>query len=105
MKDLFVDYWPAIHSVALAGLGVVAWWVDARTKEKIDAAVNPLKLQLAALSSRVDEVEADVDGLPSKADLARVEGEVQAINREVRIANAGIERLEGYFLQRGVERS
>ncbi len=93
-------------------MAVFILWVDMRAASKVDAAVAPVKADVAVLTNRVNafeirltEAEDDIDGLPSKADLEKVLSEARAAHSEGAAANAGIRRIESFFLQRGVERS
>lgn len=51
----------------------------------------------------IGEIRADIQDLPTKADVARIEGEVKGVSNQVGVAIGGIQRLEGYFLREGVE--
>lgn len=111
MLKLLVEYSPLLSLFATAGLAILGLWFDARQRKAIDAAVDPLKADITELTRRVDaneadiqEARADIGDLPSKADLARVEGEVKATHIEAAAAAAGVMRLENIFLQRGVEK-
>lgn len=66
-----------------------------------------------ALLERVDEVEdrlsrleTRASDLPTRADIARLEGEIDGLTKLVeRTVVPGLTRMEGYFLQLGVERT
>lgn len=105
-----VEYSPLLSLAGTMLLAVLALWVDARTDRKISAAVDPLKDDLEDLQRRTDaneasiaEARSDIEKMPTKADLARVEGEVKATLGEATAAAAGVKRLETIFIQRGVE--
>lgn len=115
--------WPLI--VTLLNLGVlwICWSLRqlaiSEVKKLIDAAVASLtkadseaeaaiddhETRITRAEKDVEALRADIAALPTKADLARVEGEVKAILKQVERAGAGIERIEGFFLAKGVERS
>lgn len=118
-----MKYWP----VALFVMNLVAAWACwslrqlaiSEVRKIVDASVASLSAKDATIADEVDDhgdrilkVEGRIDtldkvvaGLPTKADLARVEGEVRAVGVDAAATKAGVDRLEGYFLQRGVERA
>ncbi|MCX7586554.1 hypothetical protein [Phenylobacterium sp. 58.2.17] len=59
--------------------------------------------QIQRHEGRLDGLDDDIAQLPTKADLARVEGEIGKVGDKVGQALGGIGRLEGYFLKEGVE--
>lgn len=117
-----LKYWP----VALFALNLVAAWAcwslrqlaRSEVRQIVDAAVAALAKtgeeiadevddhgdRILKVEGRIDTLDKVVAGLPTKADLARVEGEVRAVGVDAAATKAGVDRLEGYFLQRGVER-
>lgn len=108
--EVLLKYWPILLVAAQLLLAALVLWVDARTMTKVGAAVAPLKedieeldRRVGKLEVRVEDVEGDLLNLPTKADLARVEGEVKGAHIEAAAANAGIGRLETIFLKVGVE--
>lgn len=52
---------------------------------------------------QIAEIRADILDLPTKADVARLEGEVKGVSNQVSVVAGGVHRLEGYFLKEGVE--
>lgn len=106
----FLEYWPILLVAAQVLLAALILWVEARTTRKVDQAVAPVKGELGDVERRVgkleirlEDAEGDIKNLPTKADLARVEGEVKGAHQEAAAANAGIKRIEGYFIAKGVE--
>ena len=71
--------------------------------DDIEARVSDHHDKLTDHSGQIREIRADINALPTKADLERVAGEVKSVGVDARAANAGIQRLESYFLKRGVE--
>jgi len=68
----------------------------------VDAMDNRIDLEatrITELTGRVKSVEDDIDELPTRADLARVEGEVKVVLARVDIANEGIKRIEAYAME------
>lgn len=114
MEEL-LKYWPI---AGLAVQGAVLWFVwsmrqvatdavkkaDEASRDRdhaLDNRIDAEAQRLTALNGRVDAVENEVGELPTKADLARVEGQVGVVDAKIDMANRGIERLEGYFLSKG----
>lgn len=112
LLEFLLKYSQLVSAIGVVLLAVLALWVDARADKKIAAAVEPVETKLAELEKRViehevrlDDVEGDVDNLPTKADLARVEGEVKGAHREAAAAAKGVERIEHMLMERGMERT
>lgn len=109
MKQL-LEYWPILLVGAQVLLAALMLVVDARTTKKVEEGVKPVKAQtddlvtrVGVLEVKIEDLEGDLGNLPTKADLARVEGEVKGAHAEAAAANAGIGRLETIFLKKGVE--
>ncbi len=117
----FLKFWPVIAFVAQLGMLWIAWSLRQLAKTEVTKVVSEAEGRLNAkddhMDGRLDEhhdrimkVEArtaeladDIGRLPTKEDMARLEGEVKAVGREAAATNAGVARLEGYFLKRGVD--
>lgn len=113
-----MKYWPVALFI-LNGLAVWACW-SLRQLAKAEIAAVMEKLQskdaeiagvvdahdtrLTKLDARMEHVEGEVQKLPTKADIERLQGAVNSVGQEVEAANAGIKRIEGFFLAKGVER-
>ncbi|MFN3513444.1 MAG: hypothetical protein ACK41C_10385 [Phenylobacterium sp.] len=120
MKGL-LQYWPVAAFVFNLVAVWACWSLRALAKSEVErivkAAVSQLSQTDTALDERVDghqnrltiaesqiqEIRSDIQDLPTKADLERVSGEVRGVSKGVDAANAGIQRLEGFFLARGVQ--
>ncbi|MCY1648168.1 hypothetical protein OVA11_14180 [Caulobacter sp. SL161] len=116
-------YWPIILTVLNFAVLWICWSLkqlaSTEVRTLVDAAVAALKQADSEAEAAIDDhetrltraekdVEAlrdDIAKLPTKADLARLEGEVKAVLKQVERAGAGIERIEGFFLAKGVERT
>lgn len=110
--DVFLKYWPLLA----AALQVLALWVmwsmrqfaanEIRKSEEaskardsvLDDKIDGHNVRITALAGRVDAVEDDIGNLPTKADLARVEGEVKVVLAQVENVAAGVRRLEDYAM-------
>jgi hypothetical protein len=110
VKEFVSDYWP-IAATALQGLLVwVAWSLRQVAKAEIAAVDTKFTdkfddhdVRIQGVESRMATAEGDIKELPTKEDLARIEGEVKGVGIKVSTANAGIQRIENFFLQRGVD--
>ena len=111
LKDL-MPYWP-IASFALQGvLGIVICLAVLKMKEvaaavakaladPIAEAVDDLDTRVTEHNGRIGELEKDVLNLPTKEDIARVEGKVDATARDVGAVANGVGRIESIFLEAG----
>ncbi|MDP1617328.1 DUF2730 family protein [Phenylobacterium sp.] len=71
--------------------------------EAICEDVDEHDTKITRLEGQVERIERDIENLPTKADIARLEGDVKEVGSAVRAVQSGVGRLEGYFLTRGVE--
>ena len=112
LKDL-LPYWPVFSFLlnALVALVLLAATLKMRevARSEAKAATDPIVADVDALETRVTEhngrigvLEKDVLNLPTKEDIARVEGKVEAGSREIGAVARGVGRIEGYFLEAGV---
>lgn len=124
--DAILKYWPMIGTfVAVGANGFMLWvaWtlrqfakteVERIVKEAVaalrqsdaatDLALDGVESRVTKVEGAVEALRGDIADLPTKADLARVEGEIKVVGQAVDAAANGIGRLEGYFLTRGVEK-
>lgn len=118
-----LNYWPIVVFVLNLGILWICWSLRqlaiSEVKKLVDAAVASLsqadseaeaaiddhETRITRAEKDVEAIRQDIAKLPTKADLARVEGEVKSVGTQVQGARAGIERIEGYFLAKGVERA
>lgn len=122
MKAL-LQYWPIIGVL----LQLVVLWIcwslrqlaHREVKREVEAAETRMDACFTDLDGRVDghhdrigqaehsirEIRDDISGLPTKADLEKLGGEIRSVGVEVTAANSGIKRIEGFFLAKGVERA
>lgn len=118
--SILLKYWPIALFVTNLVLVWICWSLrqlaQAEVRALVSAAADPIITSAEALKTRVDEhhdrlnlqgshiaeIRSDIEGLPSKADLVRVEGEIRTVGQAVASANAGIARIEGYFIERGI---
>lgn len=59
--------------------------------------------RILTAEGQINEIRKDILDLPTKADVARIEGEVKGVSNQVSVVASGVHRLEGYFLKEGVE--
>jgi len=70
-----------------------------RDTDEAKALVN----RVSAVESRLSVIESEVEDLPTKADIARLEEQVRGVDHNVNRAQLGIDRIENFFLRMGVE--
>jgi len=97
LRQLAIQEVTKIVNAAVAGLN--------SADEKIDVAVTDHEKRIIEVEKDVEGLKEDIARLPTKADLARVEGEVKGVAKTADATKAGVDRLEGYFLKLGVERA
>lgn len=73
--------------------------------DRVDGDVTAIDRRVSKVEGRMDEAEDDIRALPTKADLARLEGEVKLVGAQVEGVSAGISRVEGYMMEHGVRGS
>lgn len=122
-----LKYWPVIGTmIGLGANGFMFWFIwsmrqwmrneveqllaaEVTRLEKADVgtaeAVDLLDTRMTKMEGAVGGIRSDIAKLPTKADLARVEGEIKVVAGGVEAAGAGITRIESFFLARGVERT
>lgn len=111
---MVLKYWPLISFAVNAAMLWVVWslrqlarkevstLVDA-ARASLEAADRDLDSRLDGLAGRATVVETRLEQIPTRADLARIEGEISRVGASVEAAAHGVQRLESYFLARGVE--
>lgn len=115
-----LKYWPIVAVVLNMGVLWICWSLRqlavTEVKKLIDEAVRELKRvddeaeaaiddhenRITILTKDVEAIRDDIAALPTKADLERVSGKVDMVGAKVDGTRAGIERIEGYFLAKGV---
>lgn len=80
----------------------VAWrsgnWRQTDEAQKLIARVGAVEGRATKIEARLDAFEEKVEGLPTAADIARVEGQVETVKEMVRAAAAGVERIETFMM-------
>ncbi|KXZ66830.1 hypothetical protein [Acinetobacter venetianus] len=77
------------HWVVITILGLYTWFINkqsASAKEMLD------------LRLRVVEVENAIKDMPSKVDVAKLQGQLDALNQHVSSVQRGVTRIENYLL-------
>lgn len=97
LRQLAIQEVNKIVTAAVAGLS--------QKGDKLDGTVDDHEKRIIGVEKDVEGLLADIAGLATKADLARVEGEVKGVASTATATKAGVDRLEGYFLKLGVERA
>lgn len=117
MSDL-LKYWPVALFVLNVLTAWAAWSLRQLAKEEIGKLAEKLQAKdgelaeeidghdtrLTQLDGRVGHIEGEIQKLPTKADIERLEGRVNSVGTEVGTVHAGVKRIEGFFLAKGVER-
>ena len=115
--DALIKYWPMAIFLTSTLSGWWCWSMRQMAKNEIAAAVGKLQAKDEAICEAVDEldtratklegrvegIEHDIANLPTKADIERVEGRINTVGQDAGAAARGVERLEHFFLTRGVE--
>ncbi|CAN5611424.1 hypothetical protein BH10PSE5_BH10PSE5_01380 [soil metagenome] len=119
LADL-MKFWPVIFLILNLLTVWICWSLRQLAKNEVkvivDASTQPLGTRVAEVErvqqvhhdsinrhdGRLDNLADDVASLPTKADLERVVGKVEAVGDRVGVVNDGVKRLEGYFLAEGV---
>ncbi len=65
----------------------------------LEGGVNSITSKQGLLEQRVDTLEAAVSHLPTRADIARVEGAIATVRSEVHDAKKGVDRIEELLLR------
>ncbi len=111
-----LQYWPILLFAFNIITAWAAWSLRQLAKNEINAAVAKLQAKddliclevnehdtrLTKAEGKIDALRQSVLDLPTRFDLEKVAGDVRGVAREVSAANAGIDRIEGYFIQLGV---
>lgn len=115
-----LKYWPLVNLPLSFFVAWICWSLRELAKAEVRTivaqAITPVDERATKLTARVDdhhdkltthgsqieEIRTDIRDLPTKTDLAHLQGEIRGVGSEVQAANAGIKRIEGYFLERGV---
>lgn len=121
--SFLLKYWPLLATLVNFGTLWACWSLRQVAKTEAKALVDALRVELSKVDdeaeaslddheARITRAEKDVEAirqdiakLPTKADLAEVRGEVKSVGNQVQGCDRGIARLEGYFLQLGVEKA
>jgi hypothetical protein len=90
-----------LAALASAACTFFVAWRAGRWRETEEA--KALLKRMGEAENRISACEIRMEDLPTQADIARLESEIKGVGTQVGAANAGIDRLEGYFLQRGVQ--
>ena len=116
-----LEYWPIIGAAIQAAVLWFVWSMrqlakkevtemvaasEARTDlvQKAQAAkVEGHERRLDRAEGQIQEIRSDIEALPTKADFATLVGEIKVANAEIRAVGAGVDRLEGYLMERGVK--
>lgn len=118
--DALLKYWPVLATLVNFFLAWIAWSMRQLARTEVDrliaAAVAKLEgadektdEDLDALDTRMTKVEGSIAGigkdiaaLPTKADLARVEGEMKGQTALLEAIDRRNSRMEQLFIEQGV---
>jgi hypothetical protein len=119
--DWFLKFWPLIQLVITMGLVWLCWSLRqlavqevtrliAAAVAKLEGAdtaaagkIDAIDTRVTVVEEAVKEIRHDIADLPTKADIARVEGKIDTAVATGTQTAAGVGRLEGFFLAKGVE--
>ena len=82
----------AAHEKADEALRTARSWHESEQATKLRTAID-------SNAGRIRSIEDRLEVMATKTDVARIEGSIEGVSREVRSAVAGIDRIEGYFLE------
>lgn len=97
MNGEFVPIWALVISTLAFLLAVATFW-RAGDWEKTKAG-EAVKAKHSALESRVTVIETKIADLPTKADIARLTAEVDAVQDSVKLVQGGVTRIEDFLLE------
>jgi predicted secreted Zn-dependent protease len=111
LKDI-MPFWPVLSFLLNGLIGVVVCAGILKMREvaraEVKVAVDPIigdvadhETRIIVHEGRITELEKDVLNLPTKQDIARVEGKVEASARELGGVAQGVRRLETFAMQQG----
>ncbi|MBP8005361.1 DUF2730 family protein [Acinetobacter haemolyticus] len=78
-----------VQWVVVTAIGIYAWVIN-----KHSASAK----ELLELHLRVVELENAVKDMPSKVDVAKLQGQLDALNQHVSSVQRGVTRIENYLL-------
>lgn len=87
-------------AIAAAGAAVFTAWRAERWRKSEDW--QAMRNRVDKHETRLALVERDLSKIPTKEDLARLEGELSTVAAGVAAANAGVDRIEGLLLKRAL---
>lgn len=93
-------------AVAVAACAISAWTAIRAGRWRDSDAARELVDRIDDVEDRVSRIETVLTNVVTKADLAEVKGELHTVARQLnnQVVPA-LDRLEGYFLKQGMERS
>jgi hypothetical protein len=90
----------ALVIATLAFILAVATFWRAGDWEKSKAG-EAMKAKHSALENRVTIIETKISDLPTKADIARVESEIDGVQDKLALTHAGVVRIESFLMEHG----
>jgi len=77
-----------VQWIVVTALGIYAWIIQhsASAKEMLD------------LHLRVVELENAIKDMPSKVDIAQLQGQLNTLNKQLDTVHSGVKRIEDYLL-------
>lgn len=94
--------------VSLCAVGISLWvavragrWRDSEAAKALVERVGAVERLVGLHAQRLEQIEEDIAGLPTKADFARLEGEIVSTGRITERTEQAVLRLEDYMMKGG----
>lgn len=105
MRELLPYFSLAIAVIACCISGWVAIragrWRDSEAAQALLARLGAVEKSAGLHEQRLEQIEEDIAGLPTKADFARLEGEIVSTCRIADRTEQAVLRLEDYMMKGG----
>lgn len=92
--------------VSLCAVGISLWvavragrWRDSEAAKALVERVAAVERLVGLHAQRLEQIEEDIAGLPTKADFARLEGEIVSTCKIADRTERAVLRLEGFLME------
>lgn len=91
--------WIAIGVSIIALIFVIATYARASRWRETDEGQRTIA-DISGLKDRLTKVETKLSDMPSKADFATLEAQLEGFEKMLRNTEAGVQRIEGYMMEK-----